>query len=344
MTMTFTNLWPRSGRSGTRQSSGSLATSATRPLRARGRGLRPRLRLEALEDRFAPANLLHSLFPDATGPQQGAEFGQAVATDTNFHVVGAPGADAGGVIVVGQAFVYNATTGALVATLNNPTPTDSDYFGFSVAVTGNTVAVGAIQDDTGAMDSGSAYVFNATTGALVATLNNPTPAASDLFGYSVAVSGNSVAVGAVGDDTGAMDSGTAYVFNATTGALIATLNNPTTAPYDGFGISAAVRGNSVAVGAIQSDAAATEPGSAYVFNATSGALIATLSNPTPASNDGFGVSVAVSGTTVVVGAVDDDTGATDSGSAYVFNATTGALIATLNNPTPAFDDEFGNDM
>ena len=112
--MSFTNLWPRSGRSGTRQSSGSLATSATRPLRARGRGLRSRLQLEALEDRFAPANLLHSLFPDATGPQQGAEFGQAVATDTNFHVVGASFSDVGSFADSGQAFVYNATTGALV--------------------------------------------------------------------------------------------------------------------------------------------------------------------------------------------------------------------------------------
>src|SRR5437762_8530207 len=71
-----------------------------------------RPRLEVLEDRFAPATLLHSLFPDASGPQPGAQFGHAVAADTNFHVVGAPYSDVGGFASVGQAFVYNASTGA----------------------------------------------------------------------------------------------------------------------------------------------------------------------------------------------------------------------------------------
>ena len=52
------------------------------------------------------------------------------------------------------------------------------------------------RDDTGAEDTGSAYVFNATTGALVATLNNPTPAIADYFGSSVAVLGNTAVVGA----------------------------------------------------------------------------------------------------------------------------------------------------
>jgi len=65
-----------------------------------------------------------------------------------------------------------------------------------VAVSGNTVVVGAPWDDTGASDAGSAYVFDATTGGLLRTLNNPTPAASDYFGNSVAVSGNTVVVGA----------------------------------------------------------------------------------------------------------------------------------------------------
>src|SRR5438105_599479 len=121
---------------------------------ARRRSLRAathRPYLEALEDRFAPATLLYSLFPDPSGPQQGAIFGTAVAADSNFHVVGAPSSDVGGITDVGQAFVYNATTGALVATLNNPTPVSGDAFGVSVAVSGNTVVVGANGDGTGAL-------------------------------------------------------------------------------------------------------------------------------------------------------------------------------------------------
>ena len=59
-----------------------------------------------------------------------------------------------------------------------------------------------------------------------------------------------------------------------------------------------------------------------VFDAGSGSLLRTLNNPTPATGDCFGISVAVTGSTVVVGAYSDDTGATNSGSAYLFDAAT----------------------
>jgi hypothetical protein len=163
----------------------------------------------------------------------------------------------------------------------------------------------------------SAYVFDAATGALVATLNNPAPASGDSFGSSAAVSGNTVVVGAYGDDTGSTDSGSAYVFDAATGALIAALTNPTAASGDSFGVSAAVSGNTVVVGSYLDDTGAADAGSASVYNATTGALVATLNNPTPADFDYFGYSVAVSGNTVVVGASQDDAGAWNAGSAYV---------------------------
>src|SRR5437879_4179908 len=127
----------------------SIAPSRMERKHRRRRSLRAaahRPRLEILEDRFAPANLLHSLFPDATGPQQDAHFGTAVAADTNFHVVGAPTSDVGGITDVGLAFVYNATTGALLATLNNPTPAANDDFGVSVAVSGQPGVVGALKN------------------------------------------------------------------------------------------------------------------------------------------------------------------------------------------------------
>jgi FG-GAP repeat len=71
-------------------------------------------------------------------------------------------------------------------------------------------------------------------------------------------------------------------------------------------------------------------------------LMATLNNPAPAEQDGFGNSVAVSGDTVVVGVVKDDPGGvTGAGAAYVFD-TTGALLSVLGNPAPAIKDAFGS--
>jgi outer membrane protein assembly factor BamB len=295
---------------------------------------RTRLLLVTLEDRLAPATLLHSLFQ--SGGQRDSSFGSAIAADTNFYVVGASSADVGGLTNVGQAFIYNASSGALIATLNNPTPANDEEFGASVAVSGTTVVVGSFAEQ--------AYLFNATTGALVATLNNPTPASGDHFGSSVAVSDNTVVVGAYHNITGGTDAGSAYVFNATTFTLVATLNNPTPASGDDFGISVAVSGNTVVVGAFSDDTGAFNSGSAYVFDATTGGLVTTLNNPTPASSDWFGYSVAASGNSIVVGAYGDNTGATDAGSAYLFNAASGALIFTLNNPTPALQDWFGESV
>ncbi len=282
-----------------------------------------------------------TLLPTGRHGQATGRFGYAVAADATYRVVGAPFADSTSNTDVGYAYVYDAVTGALKATLRNPTPANGDIFGYSVAVSGNLVAVGAYDDDTTGVDSGSVYLFNAANGVLLATIANPTPAAGDAFGSTVGISGNLVVVSASGDDSGGADSGTAYVFNATTGALLATLANPTPGAGDNFGSSVGISGNTVVVGASGDDSTGGDSGSAYLFNATTGALIATLANPTPAGNDQFGFSVAISGNFAVVGAFLDNTGAKDTGSAYVFNATSGALMNSLANPTPTAGDNFG---
>ena len=73
--------------------------------------------------------------------------------------------------------------------------------------------------------------------------------------------------------------------------------------------------------------------------------VATLHNPSPAVNDFFGYSVAISGTRVVVGAIDDDTGASEAGSAYLYDLsseTPTVPVVTLNDPRPRVFNYFGN--
>ena len=103
---------------------------------------------------------------------------------------------------------------------NNPNAygtSANDRFGYSVSVDGNRIIVSApYEDDAGGTSSGKAYIFDVTTGSLLHTLNNPnaySTSADDRFGYSVAISGNRVVVGAFGeDDAGGTDSGKAYVY------------------------------------------------------------------------------------------------------------------------------------
>jgi hypothetical protein len=128
--------------------------------------------------------------------------------------------------------------GNLLHTLDDPSvnPQTDSSFGSAVAADADLTVVGAPDVDLGGfVNTGRAYVFNSATGTLVATLENPTPAAYDSFGCSVAVSGSTVVVGADGDDTGASNAGAAYVFDLSGPAPETpthTLANPAPAAYD----------------------------------------------------------------------------------------------------------------
>jgi len=305
--------------------------------------------------------------PNAYSTRASDYFGVSVAISGNYAIVGAPREDDAGGDNSGKAYIFNVTTGALLYTLNNPNAygtSANDYFAYEVAISGDYTIVGGgyfndREDDAGGLDSGKAYVFNVTTGVLVHTLDNPNAygtSAGDSFGSSVAISGNYAIVGAVSeDDAGGNSSGKAYIFNVTTGALVHTLNNPTaygTSAFDNFGSSVAISGNYAIVGAqAEDDAVSNSSGKAYIFNVTTGALVHTLNNPTAygtSDNDTFGVGVAISGNYAIVGASsEDDASGLNSGKAYIFNVTTGALLYTLNNPNPygtSANDAFGVKM
>ena len=141
-----------------------------------------------------------------------------------------------------------------------------DNFGVGVAISGDTLVVGAFADDAGA---GSAYVYTRTGGVWTqqAKLTAADGAAGDLFGISVAVSGDTAVVGAYGDDATALNSGSAYVF-LRTGEVWTQQPRLTAADgadEDQFGISVAVSGDTAVVGAYGDDATAINSGSAYVY-------------------------------------------------------------------------------
>jgi hypothetical protein len=284
-------------------------------------------------------------------PDPGDQFGFSVAGVGTNVIIGAPNDDPGGVRDAGSAYLFDSNTGALVQTFNNPISDPNnpnidagDQFGWSVAGVGTNVVIGARGDDTGAsFDAGAAYLFDSNTGALLQTFNNPDPDLDDQFGYSVAGVGTNVAIGAPYDDPGGVENaGTAYLFDSNTGALLQTFNNPTPEVDDGFGWSVAgVEETNVLIGAPSDNTGATDAGSAYLFDGNTGLLLQTFNNPTPEVADGFGFSVAATGTEVIIGATSDNTGAEDAGSVYVFDSNTGELLQTFNNPSPEQDDNFG---
>jgi LNR domain. len=119
-----------------------------------------------------------------------------------------------------SVYVFLTTDGGAtygqVAKLTAADAAAGDNFGWSVAIDGNTVVVGAYGDDDGGADSGSAYVFRTTDGGTtygqLAKLTAADAAAGDSFGYSMAIDGNAIVVGANGDQRAGVYTGSAYVF------------------------------------------------------------------------------------------------------------------------------------
>jgi len=272
-------------------------------------------------------------------------FGSCVAVSGDLVVVGADrDSDNDNGFLSGAAYIFNATTGAELRKLVASDGAAYNKFGRSVAVSGDLVVVGAPRYNE---KRGAAYIFNATTGAELHKLVASDGAAYDFFGLSVAVSGDIVVVGT--DPRTRIDNfiyqysfnGSAYVFSATTGDELHKLVPTDNARDDYFGRNVAVSGDIVVVGALgkfdyyyyDNFESEEKIGFAYIFNATTGAELHKLVASDGADGaygsygDEFGWSVAASGDLVVVGAYfGKGNSSTHSGSAYIFNATTGAEL------------------
>lgn len=285
------------------------------------------------------------------------EFGYSLAISGTKVVVGCRRDDTA-VDGAGKAFVYDLGTGTPstpLAVLTNPTPEAADFFGGSVAISGNLVAVSADQDNTGALDAGTVYLYNlaGTLPAIpVTTINNPTPSGTDRFGSCLAITPSRLVVGCQLDNQGATDAGSVYVYDITSSSatLAHSLFNPAPALNDHFGSSVALAGTALVVGACLDDAIAQDAGAAYAYDLGGGTPtvpVRVMNDTSPSLTDQFGDSTAISGTRVVVGAPYHDSDAANSGVAYVYDlasATPAVPVLTIHNPTPAEDDLFGGSL
>lgn len=273
------------------------------------------------------------------------EFGQSVSTNGKTVAVGAPFETANGQQLAGHVYAFNAATGGLIMILTSPKAEPSGFFGFSVAISNNIIAVGAYGEAVrGQSGAGRVYAFNAKTGALISTLTSPEVSAGE-FGYSVSVSGTTVAVGAPSESAKAkFSAGHAYTFNAETGGLLNTLTSPNSQLFGEFGFSVDISGNVLAVGAPFESGNGYGAGKVYTFDNGTGNLTNTLRSPDEQVAGRFGSSVAVNNNIVAVGAPFESANVpfgANAGRAYVFNAQTGSLIVVLTSPNVQGNGYFG---
>ena len=251
-------------------------------------------------------------------------FGTSVAINSDTIVVGATGDDVGANGNQGSAYVFvrNGTSWSLQQKLTATDGAAGDNFGNSVAISGDTIVVGAFQDNS---RQGSAYVFarSGPSWTQQQKLTASDAAGSDLLGTSVGISGETIVVGAPGDDVTSTNQGSAYIFvrNGATWIQQQKLIASDAAASDSLGTSVAISGDVLVIGA-DSDLVGSNSnqGSAYVFTRT-GVIwgeVQKLTASDGATGDSFGATVAISGDMIVMGANNDDVLFTNQGSAYVF--------------------------
>ncbi len=261
----------------------------------------------------------------ANDPGASDEFGRTVAISSDYAIAGAHfdddyGANSGSAHVFhreGLKWVHQAKLHASDAGAD-------DKFGRCVAISGDFLIVGAPDNDDAGADSGAAYVFRRTDASWTeqAKLVASDAAAGDKFGGSVAIAGDFVLVGAYGDDDNGSASGSVYVFvrNGETWNQQAKLTPNDGASGDDFGWAVSICSNYAVVGAYGDDDTLTGSGSAYVFfhDGANWTQQAKLTANDPQASAGFGMSVAISGDSAIIGAPWTDDGGNDSGSACIF--------------------------
>ncbi len=285
-------------------------------------------------------------------------FGASVAINGDTLVVGASRADSSGPFS-GSAYVFGRNVGGVeawgeVMALAVADGGSGDRFGASVAIDGDTVVVGAPEDDDIDFNSGAAYIFGRNVGGAevwgqMAKLVRLDGGAGDFFGQSVGIDNDSVAVGATGAEGTSAYSypGGCFIFGRNQGGpdawgQLAKLFAADGESGDRFGSSVGIDGDTVVVGAPRDDNFQIDSGSAYIFERDAGGAevwgeVAKLSNSGWTSGDWAGISVAIAGDTVVVGAPRDDENGMNSGSLSLFDRNLGGANTwgrSVEKPAP----------
>ncbi len=297
-------------------------------------------------------------------------FGASVAIEGSIAAVGATGDNNfnTGVQTVassGAVYILSEANG-LFDNLQKIAPSDGengDEFGFSVAMDGDYMIVGATGSNQKMPipidDAGGAYIFHKdANGNWVeeARLSSDQPQQEEGFGFSVAISGDKALVGARWHDDSptAKDSGAAYLYQLVQGKWVfkKAFTAPTAEMGEYFGESVSISGDYAFIGASRKDASSAEidAGAVYVFRNNAGNwelkdTLQSMSNFKKSSY--FGYAVSVRGNYAVIGAPREGDGTLGAlGAAYVYELVgdNWNMKQRISSLTPAAWDQFGGSV
>jgi uncharacterized repeat protein (TIGR01451 family) len=285
----------------------------------------------------------------ANDGQPGDEFGRSVGLDGNWLAVGAPFANGSGAVYI---FGRKDATSPWVQSqkIVASDAARGDQFGLTLALSGDTLIVGAPNNvgTTGSL-SGAVYIFHwdGQSWKQGQKLTASDARAFDNFGFSLAIDGNVIVVGAPFHDGAGANSGEAYVFawDGKTWLQTAQLTARDAAAGDEYGSAVAVSGDFLAVGARTDDVGGMQDaGSAYVYERSGSAWNEAVHLFGEAAGDRFGVAVSMSGTQLLTGALLHNGSGPESGAAYLFQRQPNGTWMRVNldsSNVPQGGDRFG---
>jgi len=282
----------------------------------------------------------------------------SISNDGNTAIISAYLEDTGG-STVGAVYIFtrSGSTWTQQAKIQASDKQANDRFGTSVSIAddGNTAIVGAGNEDTSASNAGAVYIFtrSGSTWTQQAKIQASDPQAEDKFGNSSFISGDgdTVIVGAEGEDTGGTSAGAAYIFtrSGSTWTQQAKIQSDDIQASDIFGWSVSISGdgNTAIVGARAEDTTADNAGAAYIFtrSGSTWSQQAKIQASDAQYQDYFGYDVSITGDgdTAIIGAYLEDTGGSAAGAAYIFtrSGSTWSQQAKIQASDKQSGDRFG---
>ncbi|MCH2134748.1 MAG: FG-GAP repeat protein, partial [Phycisphaerales bacterium] len=255
------------------------------------------------------------------------EFGESVALDGNYAIIGSDNDDT----FMGCAYIFERQAGGdwnQVQRLISTERAEGDFFGCSVAISGDLAVVGARGEDGSSTNSGAIYIFERQfngTWEQVARLTGDDTGSGDQLGCSVAISGELVLAGAKSHFVSGTRAGSAYLFERSISgnwSQALEFNAPVIVENAEFGSAVVLEGTTALIGAHSDLHDGARTGSAYVFQLLDNGLWSspiTLNASDGSDGDRFGYSLGLSGDCAVISAYYSTADATNSGSAYVFD-------------------------
>lgn len=264
----------------------------------------------------------------ASNGEKEDQFGYSVSISQNHLIVGAPyhhvdefSEDKGAVYV----FEYDGVQWSQSQILTASNASDNDLFGSAVSISNDHLIVGAYQEDTDSNNSGAAYVFEKKDTWVEQIMLKANDAEDDdNFGFSVAISGSNVVVGAPNEDTEGPNAGAAYIFEkdgilGTWSQKQLLLSNNGGVDFE-YGTSVDISGDHVIVGAPGHSSNGLEAGAVFLYLRTLGQWYQeqTLIPVTLETGDNFGANVAISANYLAVGAPGKAIDNIEGGAAFIY--------------------------